>query len=141
MKKKILFVMISLFLIHTTSVNAASLNVTASQTSVTKGGSVTVTVKANDLTGKFSITSSNSNVLSGGTSSVWLENETKTYKFSAMGNVYIYFCNVGYLDIKSNKNGKEKYNRFYDVANKSCYWNINTYCKYNISACNNKTHL
>jgi len=104
MKKKILFVMISLFLIHTTSVNAASLNVTASQTSVTKGGSVTVTVKANDLTGKFSITSSNSNVLSGGTSSVWLENETKTYKFSAKntGTVTIKVTPVDVSDSSGN---------------------------------------
>lgn len=83
MKKKILLALISILFIHTINVNAASLNVTVNQTSVTKGGSVTVTVNANDLTGKFSITSSDSSILSGGTSSVWLENETKTYKFTA----------------------------------------------------------
>lgn len=81
MKNKLFLVLIALLFIPTISVNAASLNVTANQTTITKGGSITVTVKANDLTGKFKVTSSDSNILSGGTSSVWLENETKTYKF------------------------------------------------------------
>lgn len=83
MKKKIFLAIISILFMHTMKVDAASLNVTANKTSITKGGSVTVTVKASDLTGKFSITSSDSSVLSGGTSSVWLENETKTYKFTS----------------------------------------------------------
>ena len=66
-----------------TDVQAASLSISTSTKSVVTGGSVTVTIKASGLIGKFSITSSNGNVLSGGTSSVWLENESKTYKFSA----------------------------------------------------------
>lgn len=65
------------------NVYAASVGISASTTSVVTGGSVTITVKATGLIGKFSITSSNGNILSGGTNSVWLENETKTYKFNA----------------------------------------------------------
>lgn len=85
MKRKFLgsVVLLVAFFGFFTNVYAASLGISASTTNVVTGGSVTITVKATGLIGKFSITSSNGNVLSGGTSSVWLENETKTYKFSA----------------------------------------------------------
>lgn len=85
MKRKILSVVVLVvtFFGFLTNVEAASLGISANTTSVVNGGSVTITVKATGLIGKFSITSSNGSVLSGGTSSVWLENESKTYKFSA----------------------------------------------------------
>ena len=85
MKRKLLsfLVLLITFFSFLIDVNAASLSISTNTNSVVTGGSVTVTIKANGLIGKFSITSSNGNVLSGGTSSVWLENETKTYKFSA----------------------------------------------------------
>lgn len=78
-----LFIIVFTFFSFITNVDAASLSISANTKSVVTGGSVTITVKANGLAGKFSITSSNSSVLSGGTNSVWIENETKTYKFSA----------------------------------------------------------
>jgi len=87
MKNKFLNIMVfvmAVFLIYpVTVVNAASLGISASSTSVTTGSTVRITVKASGLAGRFSITSSNSSVLSGGTSSEWLENESKTYTFTA----------------------------------------------------------
>lgn len=85
MKKKILnlFILIISFFMFLPDVNAASLSISASSNNVVNGNTVTITVKASGVAGKFSITSSNGNVLSGGTSSVWLENESKTYKFTA----------------------------------------------------------
>ncbi len=84
MKQKIILVLglLGIFFM-TPDVKAAGLSISANTTNVVKGGTVTVTVRADGLAGKFSITSSNGNVLSGGTSSVWLENETKSYKFTA----------------------------------------------------------
>lgn len=85
MKKKLfnlLIIFISLFT-FLPNVNAASLSISTSSKTVVNGNTITITVKANGLAGKFSITSSNGSVLSGGTSSVWLENESKTYKFNA----------------------------------------------------------
>lgn len=85
MKKNFLgfLILVYTFFGFITNVYAASVGISASTTSVVTGGSVTITVKATGLIGKFSITSSNGNILSGGTNSVWLENETKTYKFNA----------------------------------------------------------
>jgi len=84
MKKKIIsIILLILLLCPFMNVDAASLGISASSTTVTTGGSVNITVKANGLAGRFSITSSNSNVLSGGENSKWLENESYTYKFTA----------------------------------------------------------
>ena len=85
MKNKMfkLFVLMITFFSFLTNVNAASLNVSANSKTVVTGGSVSITINANGLIGKFSVTSSNGNVLSGGTNGVWLENNSKTYKFSA----------------------------------------------------------
>lgn len=81
MKKKLILLLTILFMIYPITTNA--LSISSSSKSITNGNSVTITVNASGLIGKFSITSSNSGVLSGGTSSVWLENETKTYTFTA----------------------------------------------------------
>jgi len=85
MKRKLLNLLIIFLSLITflPNVDAASLSISASSKSVVTGGTVTVTVKASGLAGKFSVTSSNGSVLSGGTGSVWLENESKTYKFDA----------------------------------------------------------
>lgn len=84
MKKIIKYIIIGLsFFLFTNSVNAASLSISASKTTVYTGGSVIITVKGSDLAGKIAITSSNGAILSGGASSVWIENETKTYTFKA----------------------------------------------------------
>lgn len=83
MKKKLLSLVLALVFIIPINVNAASLGISASSTTVTTGSSVKITVKAGGLAGRFSVTSSNSGVLSGGTGSEWLENESKTYTFNA----------------------------------------------------------
>ncbi len=83
MKKRILSILLALLFIIPIKVNAASLEMYASSTTITTGSSVKITVKANGLAGRFSVTSSNSGVLSGGTGSEWLENESKSYTFSA----------------------------------------------------------
>ena len=85
MKRKILYLIIGLlvFLASGYEVYAASLSISASSRNVTIGSSVTVTVKASDLAGKFSVSSSNGSVLSGGNSSVWIENGSESFKFTA----------------------------------------------------------
>ena len=83
MKKKIFSLLLAVVFIIPIKANAASLNISASSTTVTTGSSVKITVRANGLAGRFSVTSSNSGVLSGGTGSEWLENESKTYTFNA----------------------------------------------------------
>ena len=85
MRKKILYLIIGLLVFLTSGyeVYAASLSISASSKSVTIGSSVTVTVKASDLAGKFSISSSNGAVLSGGNSSTWIENGSESFKFTA----------------------------------------------------------
>lgn len=81
MIKKILLVMM-IFLISE-NVHAASLSVSASNTSVTIGSSVVIRINASGLAGRFSVTSSNGSVLSGGTSSTWIEDSTQTFTFKA----------------------------------------------------------
>ena len=79
--KKILFV-VAIF-VFSENVQAASLNITASSTSVTIGNSVVIRITASELAGRFSITSSNGGVLSGGTASTWIEDSTQTFTFKA----------------------------------------------------------
>lgn len=100
----ILILLIGLFYFNET-VNAGSLSVSSSQTSITQGGSVTIYVKANGLAGKFSVTSSNSSVLSGGTSSEWIENETKSYKFTSKstGKATITVTPIDVADLSNNQ--------------------------------------
>lgn len=106
MKRKVLnfVVLIVTFFSFLTDVQAASLSISTNTKSVVTGGSVSITVKASGLIGKFSITSSNGKVLSGGTSSVWLENESKTYKFSAksIGNATITVKALDVADTNGN---------------------------------------
>jgi len=81
MIKKILFVL--MVFLFAQNVHAASLSVSASNTSVTIGSSVVIRVTASELAGRFSVTSSNGGVLSGGSSSTWIENSTQTFTFKA----------------------------------------------------------
>lgn len=85
MKKRVMSLAILLiaFVFFNPNVYAGSLSISTSSSNIVKGNSVSITVKASGLTGKFSITSSDGSILSGGTSSVWLENESKTYNFTA----------------------------------------------------------
>lgn len=105
--KKLNYIIILLIGIFcfTETVNAGSLNISSSQTSITQGGNVTIYVKANGLAGKFSVTSSNSSVLSGGTSSEWIENETKSYKFTSKstGKATITVTPIDVADLSTNQ--------------------------------------
>lgn len=87
------------------TVLAAGLEISASTKTVTQGGSVTITVNASDLIGRFSITSSNGNVLSGGTSSEWIENGSKSYRFTAK-SVGTATITVNALDVSSTSGQK-----------------------------------
>ena len=85
MKKKLscLCIALLMFFIGGYKVEAASLSISTSSKSVTIGSSVTVTVNASDLAGKFSVSSSDGSVLSGGNSSIWIENGSDSFKFTA----------------------------------------------------------
>lgn len=85
MKKKIKYLLLIILTFFTikTNVNAGSLSIWASKSSVTVGSSVTISVKASNLAGTFDIISSNGAVLSGGANGSWLENDTYTFKFTA----------------------------------------------------------
>ena len=72
-----------LFIVSSPVVYAAGLGISASSRTVTTGGSVTVTVNASGLIGRFSVSSSNGNVLSGGTSSEWIEDGSHSFRFTA----------------------------------------------------------
>ncbi|MDD3241668.1 MAG: cadherin-like beta sandwich domain-containing protein [Bacilli bacterium] len=86
------------------TVYAGSSLISASSTTVTTGGSVTIKVSAAGLAGKFSVLSSNSGVLSGGTSSVWLENSSQSYTFTAksVGKATITLNALDVADLGSN---------------------------------------
>lgn len=80
--KYFLFIII-LFLTANNDVYAGDLSIWASASNVTVGQSVTISVKVNNLAGKFNVTSSNQSVLSGGSTNSWLENDTYTFQFTA----------------------------------------------------------
>ena len=83
--KKIRYLIIILitFFINRNYVFAGSLSVWASANSVTTGSTVTISVKANSVFGKYNIKSSNSEVLSGPTDGNVDDGETSTYTFTA----------------------------------------------------------
>lgn len=86
MKKNILKIgvmLISLF-IGLTKVSAASFNISASTTNPTKGSTVTLTIRGNDVTGRFNISSSNSGVVAVSEDRAWIENNTYRIKLSAI---------------------------------------------------------
>ena len=86
MKKNILKIgvmLISLF-IGLTKANAASFNISASTTNPTKGSTVTLTIRGNDVTGRFNISSSNSGVVAVSEDRAWIENNTYSIKLSAI---------------------------------------------------------
>lgn len=71
------------FFVAKTNVFAGSLSIWASASNVTVGQNVTISVKVNNLAGKFDVTSSNQSILAGGTNSTWMENDTYTFQFTA----------------------------------------------------------
>lgn len=84
MKKinKLVIVFIFFFMSFMIKVDAASISISASNTSVKVGSTVKITVKASSVAGKFSVSSSNASVLSGG-GSTFLDNSSASYTFKA----------------------------------------------------------
>lgn len=62
---------------------AGSFSISSSSKSLTKGGTTTITVTANNCAGQFSISSSNSSVVSISSSSAWLDNSSTTITLTA----------------------------------------------------------
>ena len=79
MKKiyKYLSVLIFNFVLVTSHVYAASLNVSSTSNTVTVGNTITITISGNSLTGKVSIKSSDTSIATVSESSTWIENNTK----------------------------------------------------------------
>lgn len=74
---KYLSIMICTFIISTSYVKAASYDISVTSNTVTVGNSVTLTIKGNDLAGKFTLSSSNASVASLSSGSVWIDNDSK----------------------------------------------------------------
>lgn len=100
----VLLIMVMFF--PTTKVDAASLGVSATATTVTPGTKVTIYVKANDVTGKISISNSDSSVLSGATGTDWVENNTNKYEFTAksIGSSTVTIKTVSTAESSNGKN-------------------------------------
>lgn len=106
--KKISYIAFTLllFLSFRLSALAASLSIWSNVSSAKVGQTVTISVKADGLAGRFSITSSDGNVLAGGSSSEWLENNTYTYTFTAKsaGTVTVTVTAINASDLTENAN-------------------------------------
>lgn len=79
MLKKIRYmvVMVMSFLLFSNTIMAYGFEVSTTSNSVIVGNSITLTIKGNDLAGKFSITSSNNSVVSVSNGSVFVDNDTQ----------------------------------------------------------------
>lgn len=84
MKKvvKYLSIIICTFIISISYVKAASYDVSVTSNTVTVGNSITLTIKGNDLAGKFTLSSSNSGVASLSGSSLWIDNNSQSVTIS-----------------------------------------------------------
>lgn len=87
MKKRILKILLFdlLMLLLTVRVSAASFSISAGSKSLTKGGTTKLTIKGNDLAGRFNITTSNSNVVSISEDRAWIDNNSYTITLTANG--------------------------------------------------------
>ena len=85
MKKavKYLSIIICTFIISINYVKAASYNVTVTSKTVTVGNSVTLTIKGNDLAGRFDLSSSNSSVASLSKNSLFIDNNSTSITITA----------------------------------------------------------
>lgn len=88
---KYFLVIVFMFFVAKADVFAGSLSIWANASNVVVGQNVTISVRVNNLAGKFNVVSSNSSVLAGGVSGSWLENDTYTFQFTAksVGNVTV----------------------------------------------------
>ena len=85
MKKavKYLSLIICSFIISINYVKAASYDVTVTSKTVTIGNSVTLTIKGNDLAGRFDLSSSNSSVASLSNNSLFIDNNSASITITA----------------------------------------------------------
>lgn len=85
MKKavKYLSLIICTFIISINYVKAASYDVTVTSKTVTIGNSVTLTIKGNDLAGRFDLSSSNSSVASLSNNSLFIDNNSASITITA----------------------------------------------------------
>ena len=85
MKKavKYLSLIICTFIISINYVKAASYDVTVTSKTVTVGNSVTLTIKGNDLAGRFDLSSSNSSVASLSKNSLFIDNNSTSITITA----------------------------------------------------------
>ena len=85
MKKavKYLSIIICTFIISINYVKAASYDVTVTSKTVTVGNSVTLTIKGNDLAGRFDLSSSNSSVASLSKNSLFIDNNSTSITITA----------------------------------------------------------
>ena len=88
---KYFLVIVFMFFVAKADVFAGSLSIWTNASNVVVGQNVTISVKVNNLAGKFNVVYSNSSVLAGGVSGSWLENDTYTFQFTAksVGNVTV----------------------------------------------------
>lgn len=94
------FVAISIF---TSNVFGASVDVSVGYSTITVGGSTTMTITGNDAIGKISVTSSDSNVVSVSQSSIWLEGSASvTLTTKSVGSATITISSVDMSDSSGN---------------------------------------
>lgn len=86
MKKRLfkVLLLIMVLFIRIGKVDAASFTISASK-NLTKGGTTKLTIKGNDLAGRFNITTSNSNVISISEDRVWIDNNSYSITLTATG--------------------------------------------------------
>ena len=71
-----LYLILIVFFLGISNVNAAGYTISLSSSNVTKGKTVTLYIKGIDIAGGFNVSSSDSTVASISTSSVWVDNNT-----------------------------------------------------------------
>ncbi len=103
-KKILIFIIITMFLISLQSIvyAAGSYSVSASSKSLTPGKTATLTIKTTNAEGKFNVTSSNPGVVTVGTSSLWVsssENITLTAKGAGTATITVTPVSVSDTDL------------------------------------------
>jgi len=99
-----LSILLTVFFLGTSLVEAASFSISAGSKNISKGSSTKLTIKGSDVTGRFNITSSNSSVVSISEDRAWIENDSYTIKLSALsvGTSTITVTPVGVSDGNGN---------------------------------------
>lgn len=96
-----LLTLLTTFLIFTSITKAGSLSLSAS-TNVTTGSAVRVSVKINNLAGRFKVTSSDSSILSGGAEDFWESTQTVTFTAKKAGRATITVTPLDVADFDTN---------------------------------------